>query len=131
CRPLHPATPRIRSPRQFRPLDLADDVRRLCAPAFGWILEQARGNPYRRLGQTNAELGLAGLSAIRSGGQSVGPDPTRHRLYGRLPAPLVELPHVVYLYGHDADTEQHERAAVELAYAWTRLPGSNLCHILN
>ena len=34
-RPVHAATPRIRSPRQFRPLDAAVDVRRLCAPALG------------------------------------------------------------------------------------------------
>ena len=37
-----------------------------------------------------------------------------------------------YTYtGHDADTEQHVHAAVELAYAWTRLPGSDRFRILN
>ena len=95
------------------------------------VFEQARGNPRRRLGQGDAELGRARLGALRPGRQSIRPDPIRHRLYRRLPARVVELPHVVYLYRHDADAEQHVHAAAELAHAWTRLPGADRFRILN
>ena len=95
------------------------------------LFDAPRGNSGRRLGQSDAELGRARLGALRPGRQPIRPDPVRHRLHRRLPAGVLELHHLLYLYRHDTDAQQHIHAANEPENSRPGCVGADCFPILN